>query len=187
VNHVNCFDPAQSNPSTPERFESQRRPDFLFDESVILFNDVIEVFAFSDFNAFIVFLVIAFNPRFIGAALVDVYLGWFGMGFHRSVQEPQSRFPIALCGKDKVNRQAFFINRTIKKFPFSFDRNICLIHALAAANRSLPTSKVFLDQRSEFQNPSVEGGMIHLDSAFFHHLFNVPIAQGIRQVPAGAQ
>ena len=48
MNHMDCFDPAQGNPSIPERFESQRRTDFLLDEPVVLFNNVIKVFTLSD-------------------------------------------------------------------------------------------------------------------------------------------
>jgi hypothetical protein len=85
VNHVNGFNTAQSNPSTPERFESQRRPDLLFNETVVLFNNVVKVFTFSDFNAFIVFLVIAFNPRFVDPALININLGRHVMGLDRSI------------------------------------------------------------------------------------------------------
>jgi len=114
VNHMDGFSPAQSNPSTPERFESQRRSDLLFDEPVVLFNHVIEVFTFSDFDPFIVFLVIAFDPCFVRSALVNVYLGSSIIRFHRFVQKPQSRLLITLCSENKINRQAFFIDGTLK-------------------------------------------------------------------------
>ena len=91
MNHMDCFDPAQGNPSTPERFESQRRTDFLLDEPVVLFNNVIKVFTLSDLYSFMVLLVIAFNPCFVRSAFVDVYLGRLVMGFHRFVRKPQSR------------------------------------------------------------------------------------------------
>jgi hypothetical protein len=40
-----------------------------------------------------------------------------------------------------------------------------------------------LDQGSIGQDPTVEGAVIHFQAALQEHLLDVPIAQGIAQVP----
>jgi hypothetical protein len=68
---------------------------------VVLLNNVIEVFTFSDFNAFMVLFVKAFNPSFVGSALIDVNLGRLVMESDCFVQKPQSRPLIVLCSEEK--------------------------------------------------------------------------------------
>ena len=43
---------------------------------MILFNDVVEVFHLTDLDASLMILVVAFNRRLVGAALVDRDLLW---------------------------------------------------------------------------------------------------------------
>ena len=75
VNHVHSFYTAHRDSGTPKRFESQHRPDLLLYQSVVLFNNFIEVFTLSDLDSFMVFLMIAIDPCFVGSALVDINLG----------------------------------------------------------------------------------------------------------------
>ena len=176
VNHVKSFNTPQGDSGTPKRFESKHGPNLLFDESMILFNNVIEILTLSDLNAFMVFLGVAFDSCFVGPTLVDVNLGGLLIGLDRFVQKPQSRLLITFCRENKINGEAAFINRTVEILPLAFDRNIGLIHTPTSANRPLSLSKFFFHGRSKFQNPAVEGGMVHIHPAFFHHFFEVPVA-----------
>ena len=40
-----------------------------------------------------------------------------------------------------------------------------------------------LQQRRELQHPTIETGMIHLDTALLNHFFQLPVADGIPYLP----
>ena len=41
---------------------------------MVQLNNIIEIFALSDLDSFSIFLILAFDPGFVGSALVDIYL-----------------------------------------------------------------------------------------------------------------
>lgn len=77
VNHVHRFNTAHCDSGTPKRFESRHGTDLLLYKSMVLFINIIEIFTLSDLNAFTVFLIIAFDPCFVGSALVDINFDGF--------------------------------------------------------------------------------------------------------------
>ena len=71
LDHVHGLDAGNNNAGTPKRLELQYRSSDCLDCSVILLDDVVQVFVFAhqDINAGVGFH--AFNGRSIGATLVD--------------------------------------------------------------------------------------------------------------------
>ena len=49
--------------------------------------------------------------------------------------------------------------------------------------RAFILSGSLLQQRRIVQNPTVQGLMVNIKTTFFHHFFDIPVAQGIGHVP----
>jgi hypothetical protein len=45
---------------------------------------------------------------------------------------------------------------------------------------------LLIQQWQVFDDPAIECGMVNLDAALFHHFFELPIADRIRQIPTDA-
>jgi len=54
-------------------FEAQQRARFSLDASVVLFDDVVQVFALTDFNAFVTVSIKLFQARFVRTTLIDIH------------------------------------------------------------------------------------------------------------------
>lgn len=55
-------------------------------------------------------------------------------------------------------------------------RTVGLVHAPAVAYRALAPTKGLLEHRQQLDHPAMHRGMIHLDAALGHHLFQIPQA-----------
>ena len=66
------FNSCQSGLCGPERFEAQHRSGSPFNEPVILFNNIIQVFALADFHSFTFIVIVLLDSCSIGAAFVDI-------------------------------------------------------------------------------------------------------------------
>lgn len=71
VNHVHCLDPSNKDSSTPKRLESEHRMSDSFDGSVVLLDDVVEVFVLAHQDIDTGVSLDTFNGRRIGPALVN--------------------------------------------------------------------------------------------------------------------
>jgi TetR/AcrR family transcriptional regulator, transcriptional repressor for nem operon len=69
--HVHLLDPGERHGGTPEGLEPQHRSHQSLDGSVILLNNVVEIFDLTDLGASFVLGVTTFDRRCVGAALVD--------------------------------------------------------------------------------------------------------------------
>jgi hypothetical protein len=69
--HVHEFEAGQRHGGGPEGLEPQHRPHQPLDGSMILFDDVVEVFDPTDLDACLSFGIVAFDRRGIGNALVN--------------------------------------------------------------------------------------------------------------------
>src|SRR5208283_4641076 len=115
-----------------------------FDGSVVLFDDVVQIFDPTDFDVRLMFCAVAFDRRRVGAALVDRDLLGNAMMAYRLAQEPQCGTTIPLGGQQEVYGGASSINRPIQIFPGTFDIHIGLIKSPAGANRALAGAKLLI-------------------------------------------
>ena len=53
-------------------FEAQHEARFPLDSSVVLLDDVVQVFALADFNAFVMVSIKLFQPCLVGTTLINV-------------------------------------------------------------------------------------------------------------------
>ena len=69
--HVHQLDPRERHGRRPEGLEPQHRSHQSLDGSMILLNNVVEIFDLTDLDASFVFSIVTFDRRRVGAALVD--------------------------------------------------------------------------------------------------------------------
>ena len=67
--------------------------------------------------------------------------------------------------------------------PLTFDLDVGIIHSPAGANSFLPFSELNFQDRSIFDDPSLNYCVIDLNSFFLHELFDVTTAQSVQHVP----
>ncbi len=72
----------------------QHRASDAFDKTMSLLNDIIEVRALPDLDSRVVLLIVAFDTRFIGAALVNINYAWLAIASNRFSKRTQSGFLI---------------------------------------------------------------------------------------------
>jgi hypothetical protein len=102
--HVHEFDAGKCHRGRPEGFETQHRPQQPLDGSMVLFDDVVEVFDLTDLGARFLLGIVAFDRRRVGTTLVDRDLPRRAVPFDCLAQEPQRRFaiPLAVSRKSTV-------------------------------------------------------------------------------------
>ena len=68
--------------------------------------------------------------------------------------------------------------------PLAPDLDVCLVHSPTLAHRAfLAFPKGRLQLRRELLDPAVNVGMVNLDAALAHHFLQVPVAEGISEIP----
>src|SRR5262249_7483495 len=87
-------------------------------------------------------------------------------------------------GQQKVNGLPLPIHGAIQVIPLAFDLDIGFVHAPADPDRPLPAMKRFLQLGAIFDDPAVDGGVIHLYPTFLHEFFDMASTQRIRHIPA---
>ena len=65
-----------------------------FDASMILFNDLNQIFTLTDFDSFLIVSVKLFQAPLIGSALINVDQTWFAVFPNRFLQKAKSGFGI---------------------------------------------------------------------------------------------
>ncbi len=75
--------------------ESQHRTTLAFDAPMILFNDVVEIFALPDLDTLVVVIIVAFDRGRIGTTFVDIDEPRFTIPLNRFGQKSQCGLLIA--------------------------------------------------------------------------------------------
>src|SRR6266568_6812403 len=99
-------------------------------------------------------------------------------------QKPERGLFIAVLREQKVNRLALLIHGTIEIAPLALDLDVRLIHPPANPHRPLAAMERLLELRAISDDPSVNGGVIHLHPPFLHEFFDMARAQRVRHIPA---
>ena len=97
--HVDQLDPRERHGRRPEGLEPQHRSHQSLDGSMILLNNVVEIFDLTDLDASFVLSVVTFEGRRVGAALVDRNLIRCGIMPDYFAQKPQSGLAISSGGQ----------------------------------------------------------------------------------------
>ena len=179
------FNSAQSAAGRVESFKAEHRPDDPLDGPVILLDQVVQVFDLADLDGLSGFLLERPKGDGVGPALVDRDLVRKAVVVNRFAQKPQRGLLVTLGAEQKINRLPCFIHGAEEVLPLAPDLDVRLVRSPALANWAfLLISERRLQLRCELLDPTIDARMVDLHAALFHHLFQIPIAERIGQVPA---
>src|SRR5215467_8997282 len=130
------------------------------------------------------FLVVAFDGRFIRVTAVNGDRLRDSVPADRLFQKPQCGLCIPMLGEQKVNGLAVLIDRSIQVAPLPLDLDVCLVHPPADPYRTFVPVKRLFQQRTIFDGPPVDGGVIDVHPTFFHEFLDVTGAQRVCDIPA---
>ena len=122
ADQVDQFFACQDGCGWSERFEAQHGSDSSFDETVILFNDVIEVFS-PDHNdqdrvaKIFQHLVDCLEASSVCTTFVDDNLAWQSVHLERAGKELRRSGLVSALGQHDVQCIAVFVNRSVKVKP----------------------------------------------------------------------
>src|SRR3954453_13686591 len=75
------------------------------------------------------------------------------------------------------------VNGPVQVPPLAADLDVCLINPDRAAVWLVELPQSLLDERGIGQDPTVQGGVIHLQTALQEQLLDVTIAERVAQIP----
>lgn len=99
--------------------------------------------------------------------------------------ETHGRHQIAMFAEEELDRIAD--DRAIEVHPSTASVDVSLIDIPLPSDRAFPLIEPLQQQWRETNDPTVDRGMIDVNAAFCHHLFQITQAQIVGQVPADAQ
>ena len=108
--HVHGFDSGDDDSCTPKRLEAQHRPGDPLDGPVVLFDDVVEVFALAHQAIDAGVSLNAINGCCVGATLVDSDLLWHILKVDGRFQKLPDSSQIALGSQQEVHRIPSAVN-----------------------------------------------------------------------------
>jgi hypothetical protein len=151
---------------------------------MVLLHDIIEIFHLPDADGGAVCLVVAFDGGFIGVTAVNRDRFGEPVAADRLLQKPQRGLCVPVLGEQKVNALAVFIHRPLQIAPLPLHLDVRLVHPPAHPHRTLAPMEGLLELRAIFDDPPVNGGVIHVDPTFLHEFFDMARAQGVGDIPA---
>jgi hypothetical protein len=153
---------------------------------MVLFHKIIEVRDLADFNRGAGRLVIALDGGFIGVTAVNGDLLLHAVAANRLLQKPSGSLLIPLPSEQNVNRLAVRIHGPIPIAPLAFDPDVRLVHAPAIPHQPLAVVEHLFQRETIRQDPAVDRRVVNGHAALHHQCFDMPITQGIRQIPVHA-
>src|SRR4030095_2900502 len=102
------------------------------------------------------------------------------------LQKPQRGRCVPVLGEQKVNGLAMFVHRAVEIAPLALHLDVGLVHPPADPHWTLAPMKRLFELWTIFDDPPINGGVIHLHSPFLHEFFDMARAQRVRHIPADA-
>src|ERR1700761_2519612 len=100
---MNHFNSAQNDRCRAEGLEAQHWPNATFDSSVVLLNDVVEIFALANFDLGLVLGIVGVDGGSIRAALIDRDHARKAMTLDGTSKKAQCGLAITLGGDQEVH------------------------------------------------------------------------------------
>jgi hypothetical protein len=116
---MHCFDSSNDDAGTAKRFETDHRPRNSFDASVVLLDDVVQIFVLANQEVHTGVGLDAFNSGRVRTALVDGDLLGHVVQIDGALQKATRCSYIALGSEEEINRITVAINRAVEVLPLT--------------------------------------------------------------------
>jgi len=134
-----------------------------------------EVFDLTDFNARLMFRVVALDRCRIGPAFVDRDLLGRSMLTECLAQETQRSLTVSLGGQQEVHSGTGLVDGSIQVLPDAPDFHIGLVHSPTATHRTLARVEFLLQEWGLLEDPAIERRVVDLHTALFHHFLKLAV------------
>ena len=170
-----------------ERFEAKHWACDALDKTMVLLNDIVEIFGLYDADSPTNTRkfeddIEALQTRKIGAALVDNNALRDTVGANSTLEEPTGSGRVAVLREHEIKRLSVSVDRAVQVSPFALNLDVCLIHAPGTGCRSLSGLRICSDLWRVFDDPSVQRGMVDTNTALSHDLFKITIRDAIPDI-----
>src|SRR5262249_19717778 len=183
---VNQFNPNYRALGRRKRLKTDHGTCHPLHTSMVLLYYIIKVFDLTDGDGRAVLLVIAFDRGFIGVTAVNRDRLGEPVAADRLLQKAQGGLCVPVLGEQKVNRLAVLIYRAVEITPLALHLDGGFVHAPADPHGTLAPMEGVLQLGTILHHPALDGRVVDRYPALFHKFFDMPIAQGIREIPAHA-
>lgn len=102
-------------------------------------------------------------------------------------EEARRGLRIALGAKQKVDGLPSRVHRPVQVLPTTFDLDVGFVDAVGIMGGVQVRPATLPELGSVVLHPTLDRGVFDNDATLAHHLFQVPIAQRLAQVPAHTQ
>ena len=154
--------------------------------AMVLLHDVVEVLHLPHDDWRGACAIDPIHGRLVGAALAHRDRLGNTAGLHGFIKKAQGCGFVALGRQQEVERFAFLVYRTVEVSPGTFELDVSLVHAPAAAHRAFVLAEHFSKQGQKPDRPAVDPRVVDKHTAFLHHLLKMAVAQRISRVPTDA-
>lgn len=187
LDHMHQFNSCEQDPNAAKRFESKHRSHDPLDRPVVLLDDVVHVLALPQFDIRPRVGIDAQDGGRVRAALIDGDLLGYTVQADGLFDKTSGGCVISLCAKQKVDRIAVAIDRSVQILPLASEPDVRFVHPPARADGAFAPSERGYQHRRDLDRPAMDGGVINDNAALGHHFLNVPQAQRIGRVPANTR
>ena len=150
------LDSANGDRCVVESFETQHRPDPLFDSPVVLFNEVVQVLAGSDSHSLGKFARLLHFPHCAMRCRIGVQrdLRRLTRVLHRTPEKGLCRIHIARSAQEEIDGPAGLVHGPIQVDPASANLDICLVGPPGSADRPSVSAPALLEFRQIMLGPA---------------------------------
>jgi len=183
------LDSANGDSRVVESFEPEHRPNSLFDSSVVLFNEVVQVLAGSNSYSLGKFArLLHFSHRAMRCRIgVQRDLRRFAHVLHRTAEESLCGVYIAISAQEEIDSPAYLVHSPIQIDPVSPNLYVCLVHPPRSADWTSVSAPALLEFRQVTLHPTQNRCVRQRDASIPHHDHQVPEAQFETRVPADTE
>ena len=153
---------------------------------MVLFNNIVQIFALTDFNACVLVSIKMFQARVTAPSLIAIHQIRFAIFIDGVLQKTAGSLGISYPRQEVVNGLPLFIDCPLIIFPLPFHFDICFIHSPPYSNSLLLSSEGGVQLRGVMKHPAIDGTGIDGESSFCHDCFNIPITERAGHIPTNA-
>jgi len=125
-------------------------------------------------------------PSSVNFILINIHEIRFAVLLDGFLEKSPWGLPFQDGCEEKVDGLALLVEGAIIVFSSAFHFQIRFIHSPACPDAFLFLSKGCVQLQGVMNDPTIDGTVIAREAPFGHHLFHIPITEGIGQIPANA-
>jgi len=184
------FDAGDGRRGSSKMLEAEHRTKPQLDRSMVLFNQIVDVFGRPDLALISLgmFAESLCRPAMRRLIAVERDLVWqWALALERPSEERLGGGNVPLGAKQEIDGVSLFVDSAVKIRPAASDFDVGLIDAPGPSRWASEAVPALLELRHIALDPAHDRRMRHAEPAFGHHLGEISKAELVSQTPAHAE